>query len=615
MSMHKRIPEIVGVLALMLAGGCDTLNIENPNAPDTPHLLASPASVAAVAQGAMKTWYLTTQGGLGEDQYPEILLSVMARSHVAMWNNFHIRFYTGCTDGTSPGQPPLPWNGYTAATGGTCGAGTLEGPHYPRVEWQNLPAAAERTQIEAQWYGYYSSLSSARDVLKRIRVDGLVITDAANTKMVETMTVLAQALSLSGLAMNYDHAYIVDYNSDLPSLKFSTALEARDVAMAKFDTAITMATANTFTTSDGFFGPGVTYTHGQVAQIANTMAARTLVYFPRNAAQNATVDWARVAGYASKGISSGTPFNLVFNQDACNTWCDYLKVWSNDFTTVRVHSRVAHLLDPASQPDPWDPTTNTHPNSADKRLGDGTYRGATDTSNAFLKVLNAYPDTSCLKPGGCKGGTDFVWTYISVFGRTNRGSWHQSPLGQIRYDSLAGCGDNPQGSTSPGKLNAPMVLAAENDLIWAEALIRGPTPNLAQAATLINNTRVGRGGLTPSTGTLADLQYEQDVELMGSNNAPYYNQRRIDNLEPLTPHEMPVPAKELGVFSIALYTCGGVAHPDGSCDAFPAPSLTGPPASGAAALVANAPRVWASLEQEWRNRMLANRVLNRLTKN
>src|SRR5216684_3310664 len=139
MRMQKRIPEIVGVLALILAGGCYTLDIANPNAPDTPHLLASPASVEAVAQGAMKTWYLTTQGGLGEDQYPELLLAVMARSHVAMWNNFHIRFYTGCTDGTFPGQPALPWNGYTAATGGTCGAGTLEGPHYPRVEWQNNP--------------------------------------------------------------------------------------------------------------------------------------------------------------------------------------------------------------------------------------------------------------------------------------------------------------------------------------------------------------------------------------------------------------------------------------------------------------------------------------------
>src|SRR2546427_3222249 len=86
MSMQKRIPEIVGVLALILAGGCDTLDIANPNAPDTPHLLASPSSVEAVAQGAMKTWYLTTQGGLGEDQFPALTLAVMARSHVAMWN-------------------------------------------------------------------------------------------------------------------------------------------------------------------------------------------------------------------------------------------------------------------------------------------------------------------------------------------------------------------------------------------------------------------------------------------------------------------------------------------------------------------------------------------------
>src|SRR5437667_5715786 len=98
MSMSKRIPEVVGLMAaLVLAGGCDTLKIANPNAPDTPHLLASPASVEAVAQGAMKTWYLTSQGGVGEDQYTARTLADMARSHVAMWHHYHLRFYTGCT--------------------------------------------------------------------------------------------------------------------------------------------------------------------------------------------------------------------------------------------------------------------------------------------------------------------------------------------------------------------------------------------------------------------------------------------------------------------------------------------------------------------------------------
>ena len=587
----KRIPGIGGVvLTLIVAGGCDSLVISNPNAPDTPHLLANPASVLTVAQGAMKTWYLTTQGGLGEDQYPALTLAVMSRSHVAMWNNFHIRFYTGCTNAA--------WDVYTLATFGTCGPQT-EGPYYPRVEWQNDPGSPNRTQIEALWYGYYSSLSSARDVLTRIRVANVVITDAATTKMVETMTVLAQALSLSGIAVNYDHGYVVDYNTDLSTLQFSPAAEVLDSAMLKFDEAIALAKANTFT-ADGFFGPGVSYSNVQIVQIANTMAARTLAYFPRNAAQTATVIWPRMAGYASKGISSGAPFDWVFHQDACNTWCDFLKVWTNDMTTVRVHTRVAHLMDPASQPDPWDVTLNRHPNSPDKRLGDGTYRGG---AGAFMDgVLNAYPDTTG------NGGYDFVWTHTQEFGRTDRGSWHQSAIGQIRYDSLPGCGDNPQGSSSPGNLDAPMVLAAENDLIWAEALLRQPSPDAATAATLINYTHVGpdrlgrpRGGLTPSAGTLADLQYEQDVELIGSNNAPYYNQRRIDRLEPLTPHEMPVPAKELGVLGLSLYTCGGAAHPDGSCTAFPAAAP--PKATGAAALVANAPLVWARIEADAQQRI------------
>jgi hypothetical protein len=425
--------------------------------------------------------------------------------------------------------------------------------------------------------------------------------------MVETMTVLAQALSLTGLALNYDHGFIVDYDTDLQAVPFSTAVEVLDAAMAKFDEAITLATANTFTTADGFFGPGVSYSNVQVVQIANTMAARTLAYFPRNAAQNAAVDWARVASYASKGISSGTPFDWLFRQDACITWCDFLKVWTNDMTTVRVHTRVAHLLDPVNQPDPWDVTLNNDPNSPDKRLGDGTYRG---TEAAFRDgVLNAHPDTTG------NGGYDFVWTYTGEFGNKTRGAWHQSALGQIRYDSVPGCGDNPQGSSAPGNLNTPMVLAAENDLIWAEALIR---TSASGAAALINFTRVGpdrlgrpRGGLPPATDADADLlqklQYEQDVELLGSNNAPYYNQRRIDRLEPNTPHEMPVPAKELGVLGMSLYTCGGAAHPDGSCEAFPSPA---PPAL-VKALVLDAPLVWASMQSQANDRRQLNRILGR----
>ena len=582
MSLTKRIPEIVGAVALVLAGsGCDTLGIGNPNAPDSKRALSDPATVQTIAVGAMRTWYLTSQGGFGEDQYPALTLAVMARSHTAAWNNYNIRFYTGCTTGN--------WDVYTSATNGTCSTEQL-GTTFPRIEWQNNPASAQRTQIEAYWYGYYSALSSANDVLRAIRQKGLVITDAATTTMVETMAALAQALSLSGIALNYDQGFVVTDSTPLdangsPIVSFQPSNEVRDTAVAKFDQVIALANANEFVVPGDFFGsPGVDYDNVKIAQIANTMAARTLAYFPRNATQNAAVDWARVAGYAASGISSGAAFDWVFHDDACASWCDWLKVWSNDMTTMRIHSRVAHLLDPVNQPDPWNIAFNSNPNSPDKRLGDGTYRGG----QKYADLISANRDTTG------KGGTDYVWSYDQEAQRKDRGAWHQSAVGQVRYDSLASCGDNPQGE-STGSGDAPMVLAAENDLLWAEGLIRTSAPG---AAALINKTRVTRGGLTPAADAdpnlLSELQYEQDVELPGSNNAPYYNQRRIDKLEPRTPHEMPVPAKELGVLQVGLYTCGGAAHLDGSCDAHPAPVSP----AVVAALVTNAPRVWADMQQE-----------------
>src|SRR5207253_1857134 len=109
------------------------IGLNNPRAPDSPRLLSDPATVQSIAVGALRTWYNTTQA-----MDPDGSLIVMARSHVASWNNWQIRIYTGCTTGPAP-------------TYGTCG--TTIGT-YPRIEWQNDPTAAARVQIEGYWYGY-----------------------------------------------------------------------------------------------------------------------------------------------------------------------------------------------------------------------------------------------------------------------------------------------------------------------------------------------------------------------------------------------------------------------------------------------------------------------------
>ncbi|HYT04852.1 MAG TPA: hypothetical protein VEM13_08240 [Gemmatimonadales bacterium] len=605
MSLIKRAPRVSGLCAaLMLAAGCESLNITNPNAPDSKKLLSDPSSVQSLAVGAMQTWYNTF-----ENIDPGTTLSVMARSGVAAWNNFQIRFYTGCTYGTTLGPMPAPYDSL-----GTCGTKTAT---YPRVEWQNDPTSTRRLEIETYWYGYYAALSSASDVLKAIRVNGLVITDATTTKMVETMAVLVQALCLSELALNYDKGFIVDYTTDLTTLQFAGRTAMRDAALAKFGEASALASANTFTVDKAFFDdPGVPYDNVAVAQIANTMAARTLAYFARDSVENkdiaagGQVDWARVKSYTDSGMSStttsgglaATPFDWIFQVDGCINWCDGLKNWSNDMTTMRVHTRVAHLLDPTTQPDPWKAVADSQPiwlvTSFDKRLGDGS----------FGPVGQVADTTAGTPPATANAGTDFAWSYNKEIQFTARGSWHQSAMGRIRYIKVAEAPMNPDGLNN-GIGPAPAVLAAENDLLKAEALIRGPSPDLAAAATLINKTRVTRGGLSASpsgNGVLADLLYEQDVELYDSNVQAYYNQRRIDNLEPLTPHEFPVPAQELGVLGVPLYTFGGASNPLNSAPTAPAPS--------AAALVGSAPQIFAQIQREQRARMLANRVFKSLAR-
>src|SRR2546425_7651135 len=136
MSLTKRIPEVLGlVAALVLAGGCETLNVKNPNAPDSARLLSDPATVQAIAVGAMRTWYNTTQCFDGC-----LTLLTMADSHIAAWNNWQIRFYTGCTPGPLP-SPPFP-----AGPFGTCGQSPTDPtvmtscgpfPGCTREPWQN----------------------------------------------------------------------------------------------------------------------------------------------------------------------------------------------------------------------------------------------------------------------------------------------------------------------------------------------------------------------------------------------------------------------------------------------------------------------------------------------
>ncbi len=110
---------------------------------------------------------------------------------------------------------------------------------------------------------------------------------------------------------------------------------------------------------------------------------------------------------------------------------------------------------------------------------------------------------------------------------------------------------------------------AENDLIKAEALFHNGQKNTA--IDIINNgTRVTRGNLSPLSYSISDedffkaLFYERDIELiMTGYGIAFFDMRRRDMLQTGTPLHFPLPAKELNVMYMPLYTFGGVENADG----------------------------------------------------
>lgn len=567
---NMRILRGLGATVLIAAVSCNSLDVQNPNEPDLGRALADPNAIEAVGSGALRTWFnaYTSLRGAG-------VLSTQARSYSSSWNNGNLNFYSSIDN---PTAPPDQWTRATT----------------PR-EWRNDPAAAARTSVDAFWGGgldesgisrggFYNALSSSNDALTAIRKNKIVIRNASDTKRMETVAVWMQGASLMVLALQYDKAYVVDETSDLTALQYSNRAVMRDSAVSKLQQAAALASANSFTTPPAWTN-GRSYSNTQIAQIANTMSAMTLAYWPRDNSELVKVDWAKVASFASKGMSSGAPVDLYFVQDGYNAWISELMNWFDGIDGGRMHTRVSHLLDPATQMDPWPDAGNPQPNSADKRLGDGSFGNAASV-NEFGTVVKT-----------AAAGTDYAWSGVAVF-RPSRGSYHQSNIAQVRYDA-SGVMD-PTGQYG-GYGPAPVILATLNDLLWAEALLRQGGGGVAQAIMLIDKTRVGRGGLTTAAanagiGSTADgpcmsngrqakdgalcslwamLLYEKEVELPGLGPTPFWEQRRlpvtigggwagdnsprrvIQGLLPGTPREMPVTYKELGVKGEPLYTWGG----------------------------------------------------------
>lgn len=474
----KRLITILSTIVLMSA--CSDLDVENLNQPDSARALSSASDLKEISKTLFESYYYDTY----QLSSPVFYKAVAADNHTCSWGNFGMR-----------------------------NAGTE-----PRPAFDNTVAYPYQDITSEYFDDHYSTMSSATDILTAI--DNGVDFGADQVK-VEAFSKFVQALILSDLALTFDKAFIITEDTpdtELLSPQFKDASEVAAAALTIYDEVIAL-TNTSFTLESTYLSQSVT--SQELQQIANTMAARLMAYMPRTAAENATVDWAKVKTYATNGIAED--FNILNDGGSgllYNLYASYINYpgWG------RADMRVINMMDPSY------PAHN--PNGDDFPAAENS---TTIKDARLLKDFDYEPSNNY---------------------RPERGLYFFSNFRHSRYDAV-------HVDNFPSEGIAPIVLKAENDMILAEAEYQ--LGNYSVAADIINSgSRTLRGELpavsADQAAVYAAIHHERQVELMTTSyGVAFYDMRKRDLLQAGTPLEFPVPAKTLEVLQTPLpyYTTGG----------------------------------------------------------
>jgi len=430
-------------------------------------------------------------------------------------------FYNWYMTNTSSLSPRMAM--WVAADNGTCSwanSGMLDLSVEPRNKFNNDVTYTYAHVFENYYQELYGNLSQANDVLTAIN-EGMQFGDnGKNTEMIRANCYFIQGLSLGYLGLVYDQAFIMTEETDAENVSLSPYADVIEAAINSLNKAIEISNNSSFTIPADWFG-GEPYTNTEFAQLAHSFAARFLVQASRNATQNETTDWQAVLNHVQAGMQKPlAPFIDNVN------WKNWFYHYTIRPDWAKIDLRIIHLMDP-SYPSrfPDDGISPGEASSADARL---------KSDFNFVSVINMKPE---------------------------RGYYHYSNYEYSRIDLEYVTGVNTGYATD--------FSLAENNLMEAEAYVH--LGNLSSAINILNaGTRTTRGHLAPLDATSTKEQvldaifYERDIELiMTGFGVAFFDMRRRDMLQKGTLLHFPIPAKELMLLQMPVYTYGGVENADG----------------------------------------------------
>ena len=504
----KRSQKVLGVTAFVVAmSGCQDLAVDNDNEPDRVRAITNPSDVEALIFGAWPTF--------------------MSRTHQSS---------------SSVNSMPTIADEGTATYANNA---SLELSSEPRIPFNNNSLSSAHGIARWQWYDWYEGLSNANEGLIAIN-QGLTIEEDGvdNTLRAKAFAKFVQGLSLGYIGLQFDQGYIATENTDLSNPKNLTLEPYAAVVNAAADAleeAAAIASANQFAI-DGVI-EDVSLTNDLLAQLANTYAARILVFGARTPAERATVDWPRVLRLLDAGItedffsgaSSGGTYSLY-----------YWRSSNNGSYSQRADNRLLGPADISGAYQNWLATPAKDREKFQIVTPDRRITGDTPDSPG---LYYEYLDHENFRP--------------------ERGTYHFSYYQWNRY-----------GSGIYDEVPIKLLSMDEIRLIRAEAAMH--SGNRGLAAELINVTRTTNGQLPPLTadgvpqaddcaprsdsGACASLEealaYERLIEGQGlSCLRAFFERRGFGSLSPGTFLHFPIPARELETLGMPIYTWGGVGQP------------------------------------------------------
>jgi starch-binding outer membrane protein, SusD/RagB family len=524
------------------AAGCADLEVVNPNNPDRPRVLASPADVEGLASG----------------QFQQIVLATLGST---------VRAQTGMMTASF-------MNASTLANNGMGPRGLI-----PRVTLDNQPGNA----YDFENFNDFSILSSvarnSADILARAKSAEFTLGPgrAGDEARLQAWAHFVSGVAHGYLSLVYDSAGIArftDARADIPPL--SSYQEVNQFALAQFDSALVYLDRPGVTTLPAGWltgAGGVEVSTAEFRRVVRSFAAKMRADVARNLEERQAVNWQQVIADANAGIQS----NLNVRLSPANGW-DYQ--WL---------ATTLHFRDPN-----WHQMTYYIIGMADVSGQFANWLAQPRDDRPFFTIVT--PDLRF--PQGAtraeqtrpSGDDDSPLPEGQYFRNRNPGKdanttgWRASQYDHYRF----------RGLSDAGRIgNLPFFTQAENDMLAAEGHIR--TNNVAAAAALIDRTRtraglpalagvvtsatqpvpggaqcvpqapIGQGNSVVCGNIMEAMKWEKRMETAYTTyGAWFFDHRGWNDLPVGTSVHWPVPWQESNARGLRPYNIGGVGREGGA---------------------------------------------------